>query len=36
MMRRAAEIGVGATDAGHIRIVGVPPDVEARLRRELA
>lgn len=36
VMRRAAEIGVGAADAGHIRIVGVPPDVEARLRRELA
>lgn len=36
VMQRAREIGVGATDAGYIRIVGVPPDVEARLRRELA
>lgn len=36
VMRRAADIGVGAMDAGHIRIIGVPPDVEARLRRELA
>ena len=36
VMRRAAEIGVGVGDAGRIRIVGLPSDLEARLRGELA
>ncbi len=36
VMRRAAEIGVGVADPGRIRIVGLPPDREARLRGQLA
>jgi uncharacterized protein (DUF362 family) len=36
VMRRAAEIGVGAGDAGRIRIVGLPSSLETRLRDELA
>ncbi len=35
MMRRAAEIGIGAASAERIRIVGLAPDAEARLRREM-
>jgi uncharacterized protein (DUF362 family) len=35
IMRRAAEIGVGVGDAGRIRMVGLPPGLEARLRGEL-
>ncbi|BDG05174.1 DUF362 domain-containing protein [Anaeromyxobacter oryzae] len=35
VIRRAAEIGVGATEAGRIRIVGLPPELEARIRGEL-
>jgi uncharacterized protein (DUF362 family) len=36
VMRRAAELGVGAAGADRIRLVGPDADAEARLRRELA
>ncbi len=37
VMRRAAEIGVGVGDPARIRLVGgLPPELEARVRRELA
>lgn len=36
VMRRAAEIGVGVGSPDRIRLLGLPPPAEARLRRELA
>lgn len=36
LMRRAVEIGVGVGSGDRIRIAGLAPEVEARLRRELA
>jgi uncharacterized protein (DUF362 family) len=35
-LRRAAEIGIGASSADRIHVVGLAPDATSRIRRELA
>jgi hypothetical protein len=35
-MRRAVEVGVGASSAAGIRLAGVDPELEARLRAQMA